>query len=116
MNHEEILRMVEDFLKSLKYDRKPHSLYEPIEYVLALGGKRIRPVLMLMAYNLFKDDPKSILMPAVALETYHNYTLLHDDLMDNADMRRGKQTVHKNGMPTRPFSPVILCWSWHTRG
>ena len=60
-----------------------------------MGGKRIRPVLMLLSYNLFKENPESILMNAVALETYHNYTLLHDDLMDNADVRRGKPTVHK---------------------
>jgi geranylgeranyl diphosphate synthase type II len=63
--------------------------------VLSIGGKRIRPVLMLMAYNLFKDQPEDILMPACGLETYHNYTLLHDDLMDNADLRRGHETVHK---------------------
>ena len=60
-----------------------------------MGGKRIRPVLMLLSYNLFKEDPETILMPACALETYHNYTLLHDDLMDNADLRRGHETVHK---------------------
>ena len=83
------------FLDNIPYDRKPQSLYEPIKYVLSMGGKRIRPVLMLLAYNLFKDDPESILMPACALETYHNYTLLHDDLMDNADLRRGHQTVHR---------------------
>lgn len=92
---DEILNLVNDFLASLSYDRKPTSLYEPIEYVLSMGGKRIRPSLMLMAYNLFKEDPQSILMNAIALETYHNYTLLHDDLMDNADMRRGHTTVHK---------------------
>ena len=60
-----------------------------------MGGKRIRPVLMLLAYQLYKDAPETILMQAVALETYHNYTLLHDDLMDNADLRRGHETVHK---------------------
>ena len=91
----EILNMVNDCLDHLPYDRRPASLYEPIKYVLSIGGKRIRPVLMLLAYNLFKDDPERILMQAVALETYHNYTLLHDDLMDNADMRRGHDTVHK---------------------
>ena len=63
--------------------------------MLSLGGKRIRPVLMLLGYNLFKEHPEHILMPALGLETYHNYTLLHDDLMDNADLRRGHQTVHK---------------------
>ena len=71
------------------------SLYEPMQYVLSIGGKRIRPVLMLLGYNLWKEHPEDILMPAVGLETYHNYTLLHDDLMDNADMRRGQLTVHK---------------------
>lgn len=92
---DEILKKVNDFLASLPYERKPASLYEPIQYTLSMGGKRIRPTLMLLAYNLFKDDPESILMNSVALETYHNYTLLHDDLMDNADMRRGHLTVHK---------------------
>ncbi|MBR3373158.1 MAG: polyprenyl synthetase family protein, partial [Bacteroidaceae bacterium] len=68
---------------------------EPVQYVLAIGGKRIRPVLALLGYNLWREQPEDILMPAVGLETYHNYTLLHDDLMDNADLRRGQQTVHK---------------------
>jgi len=92
---DEILKLVNDFLASLPYERKPKSLYDPVEYVLSIGGKRIRPVLMLMGYNLWREDPASILMPAVGLETYHNYTLLHDDLMDNADVRRGHETVHR---------------------
>ena len=92
---DEILKMVNEFLDHLSYDRKPESLYEPIKYVLSMGGKRIRPTLMLLAYNLYKENPEEILMNACALETYHNYTLLHDDLMDNADMRRGHLTVHK---------------------
>lgn len=92
---DEILKMVNEFLDHLSYDRKPESLYEPIKYVLSMGGKRIRPTLMLLAYNLYKENPEDILMNACALETYHNYTLLHDDLMDNADMRRGHLTVHK---------------------
>ena len=91
----EILQKVNQFIDQQSYDRQPASLYEPIKYVLSLGGKRIRPVLMLLTYNLYKDNPERILMPAVGLETYHNYTLLHDDLMDNADLRRGHQTVHK---------------------
>lgn len=91
----EILASVNDYLEQLPYDRRPQSLYDPIRYVLSMGGKRIRPVLMLMTYNLYKDHPEEILMPACGLETYHNYTLLHDDLMDNADMRRGHETVHK---------------------
>ncbi len=95
LNSNEILKMINGYLGNIKYERKPKSLYLPIEYVLSLGGKRMRPTLMMMAYNLFKDDPESILQPACALETYHNYTLLHDDLMDNADLRRGNLTVHK---------------------
>lgn len=95
INADQILKLVNDFLVQLPYDRRPASLYEPIRYVLSMGGKRIRPVLMLLSYNLFKEDPETILMPACALETYHNYTLLHDDLMDNADLRRGHETVHK---------------------
>ena len=92
---EEILKMVNEALDALPYDRRPQSLYDPIRYVLSLGGKRLRPVLMLLGYNLFKDDPETIMMQALGLETYHNYTLLHDDLMDNADLRRGHETVHK---------------------
>ena len=95
LTSKEILNKVNQYLDHLPYDREPASLYAPIRYVLSLGGKRIRPVLMLMAYNLFKDNPESILMPACALETYQNYTLLHDDLMDNADVRRGHPTVHR---------------------
>ena len=95
LSSDQILQRVNDFLSSLPYDRKPASLYEPVQYVLAIGGKRIRPVLALLGYNLWREQPEDILMPAIGLETYHNYTLLHDDLMDNADMRRGHQTVHK---------------------
>ncbi|MBR3471783.1 MAG: polyprenyl synthetase family protein [Prevotella sp.] len=91
----EILTLVNDYLGSLPYDRQPQSLYDPIRYTLDLGGKRIRPVLMLLAYNLYREDPERILSQACALETYHNFTLLHDDLMDNAAVRRGKPTVHK---------------------
>jgi geranylgeranyl diphosphate synthase type II len=70
-------------------------LYEPVKYVLSNGGKRIRPVLMLMAYNLYEEDVSKIYAPAIAIEIYHNCTLLHDDLMDRANMRRGRETVHK---------------------
>ena len=95
LSSDTILQQVNDCLAHLPYDRKPASLYEPVQYVLSLGGKRIRPVLMLLSYNLWREQPEDILMPAIGLETYHNYTLLHDDLMDQADMRRGHQTVHK---------------------
>ena len=91
----ELLQMVNSTIDSLPYHREPSALYAPIKYVLSLGGKRLRPVLMLMAYNMYKEDVERILMPAVAIETYHNFTLLHDDLMDRADVRRGKPCVHK---------------------
>lgn len=90
----ELLEIINQYLSKLSYDRKPASLYEPIKYVLDLGGKRIRPIIMLLSYNLYKDNPQEILSSACALETYHNYTLLHDDLMDEAPLRRGQQTVH----------------------
>ena len=98
---EELLKKVNEALDSLEYDRQPYSLYEPIKYVLAIGGKRVRPVLMLLAYNLYKDDPLRIMTQAIGLETYHNFTLLHDDLMDQADMRRGHETVHKRWNPNQ---------------
>lgn len=90
-----IYNKVNSYVDSLNYPSQPEGLYEPIRYVLSLGGKRIRPVLMLMAYELFRDNSDQILPNAVAMEVYHNFTLLHDDLMDRADMRRGHETVHK---------------------
>lgn len=90
-----IYNKVNDYIGALQYAEQPEGLYAPIRYVLSLGGKRIRPVLMMMAYNLYKDNPEDILPNATALEVFHNFTLLHDDLMDKADMRRGNPTVHK---------------------
>ncbi len=86
--------MVEEAIASLPLEREPQGLYAPIRYVLSLGGKRIRPVLMLMAYNLYHDDVRPCLMPAIGIETFHNFTLLHDDFMDHAEVRRGKTCVH----------------------
>ena len=91
----QLLNKINAYLEQMPYSRPPQGLYAPISYELSLGGKRIRPVLMLMAYNLYKEDIDTILPQAAGLETYHNHTLLHDDLMDKADMRRNKQTVHK---------------------
>lgn len=92
---EEIINLVNRQIGDVARDRQPEGLYAPIRYVLSLGGKRVRPVLLLMAYNLYKEEIGGALKQALAIETYHNYTLLHDDLMDRADMRRGKPTVHK---------------------
>lgn len=91
----ELLQQLDDAMRHMPINRQPASLYEPIDYVLAMGGKRVRPILTLLAYNLYRDDISRVMTQAIALETYHNYTLLHDDLMDNADVRRGKPTVHR---------------------
>lgn len=91
---QEILTRVNNYLDRLPYDRRPASLYDPIRYVLDIGGKRIRPVLMLLSHNIFSENVDEILPIACGLETYHNYTLLHDDLMDQAPLRRGNPTVH----------------------
>ena len=92
---ETILNKIEAALAVIPYPQQPEGLYEPIRYVLSMGGKRLRPTLTLMAYALYKEDTERALPTAIGLETYHNHTLLHDDLMDKADMRRGKPTVHK---------------------
>ena len=91
----EILSYFNQALANMPFDRQPASLYEPVKYVLDMGGKRIRPVLLLMAYELYRDDTDRVLPSALGLETYHNYTLLHDDVMDRAEVRRGRPTVHK---------------------
>ena len=88
--------VVEEFLKKMFLDkRKPAALYEPIDYVMDAGGKRVRPLLALIACNLFCDEIEKALMPAISLEIFHNFTLLHDDLMDNASLRRNRPTVHQ---------------------
>lgn len=92
---EEILKQIEQAIKELHFDYSPQSLFDPIEYTLSLGGKRIRPAMVLMAYNLYREKTEEILNTALGLEVFHNFTLLHDDLMDEADKRRNKPTVHK---------------------
>ena len=91
----QVLHLVNTAIETMPLDRKPQGLYEPVRYVLSLGGKRIRPVLMLMGYGLYHDDIDTIMPTALGIEVYHNYTLLHDDVMDKADLRRGRPTVHR---------------------
>ena len=91
---EEVLEIVNSNINKIKYNNTPESLFEPITYILSLGGKRLRPALTLMSYGLYKDDIERVIPIALAIEVFHNFTLLHDDLMDRADMRRGKPTVH----------------------
>lgn len=92
---DQLIEKANNAVAQIKNNAEPHNLYDPIHYILSIGGKRIRPVLMMMGYNLYKDDVDSIINNAIALETYHNFTLLHDDLMDKSDLRRGNPTVHK---------------------
>lgn len=92
---EEILRTIEEAIARLEFNQPPRSLFDPITYTLSLGGKRIRPALALMACDLFGGRNEDVLQPALGLEVFHNFTLLHDDLMDEADRRRDKPTVHK---------------------
>ncbi len=94
LTFEQILQRIETELSGLRFTHPPQSLYEPITYILSLGGKRIRPALTLMACNMYRDDIDIAVAPALGMEVFHNFTLLHDDLMDNADKRRNKPTVH----------------------
>ena len=84
-----------DYKKAQIINREPTNLYEPIAYILSLGGKKIRPVLTLMAASLFSNDYKKALPAAYAVEMFHNFTLVHDDIMDDAPLRRGEKTVHE---------------------
>ena len=82
-------------LSTLRYGENPPELYEPIRYIMALGGKRIRPLLVLLAAKMYDSDIEKALLPAAAVEVFHNFTLMHDDIMDKAPLRRGQQTVHE---------------------
>ena len=87
--------VIERELGKIEYPNSPSKLYQPIEYVMGLGGKRMRPILLLMAYQLFDENIEKAIPPALGIEIFHNFTLLHDDIMDNAPIRRGQQTVHE---------------------
>lgn len=84
-----------EYLESKEWIREPKNLYEPIDYILQLSGKRIRPILTLMASDIFSNDYKQAFPAALAIEVFHNFTLVHDDIMDDAPLRRGKETVHE---------------------
>ncbi|MEY2792718.1 MAG: Dimethylallyltranstransferase [Bacteroidota bacterium] len=91
----EFIAALDKEVNSLELNAQPIELYEPIRYLMALGGKRMRPVFALMAYSLFKSDWQRVLKPSLSIEIFHNFTLMHDDIMDKAPLRRGKQTVHE---------------------
>lgn len=87
--------LIDQEIRKQKFGKEPFSLYEPIRYLMGLGGKRMRPLLVMLAYSLFKKDVNSIVKYAVAVEAFHNFTLMHDDIMDNAPLRRGNATIHE---------------------
>src|SRR6267142_4131149 len=95
MRIDHLLDRIESEIKKQKFGNEPRSLYEPLRYIMALGGKRLRPLLTLLSYSLYKRDARSIVPIATAVEVFHNFTLLHDDIMDNAPLRRGNPTVHE---------------------
>jgi len=92
---EELSELVEKALTTMEFPKEPNNLYDPIKYVLLSGGKRIRPILTLSSCNMFKETLNDAIYPALAIEMFHNFTLVHDDIMDNAEIRRGKETIHK---------------------
>ncbi len=92
---DEILQLVAQSVEGIDWQREPRELYEPIDYTLALGGKRVRPALSLLAADLFDGNLAEVVPAALALEVFHNFTLLHDDVMDKASLRRGRATVHE---------------------
>lgn len=96
LNLHEIGQFIEKTLFTLELEKEPKELYDPIAYILSIGGKRIRPKMCLAAHNLFSNKvDRDILYPAIALDVFHAFTLIHDDIMDKADMRRGQLTIHK---------------------
>jgi geranylgeranyl diphosphate synthase type II len=92
---DQLTDIIHSGIEKINWKKEPHGLYDPIDYVLSLGGKRIRPLLTMMACNLFSDNIQPALNTALGIEIFHNFTLLHDDIMDRADVRRGQLTVHK---------------------
>jgi geranylgeranyl diphosphate synthase type II len=92
---EKFASILDQSIAKEKFGKQPDSLYEPIRYLMKLGGKRLRPTLTLFAYSLYKQDVKTIAPYAIAVEAFHNFTLMHDDIMDKAPLRRGNPTVHK---------------------
>ncbi|MBL7850594.1 MAG: polyprenyl synthetase family protein [Cyclobacteriaceae bacterium] len=91
----EFIPLLEADIKRFQFSGHPRSLYEPIHYIMGLGGKRMRPMLAVLAYRLYRVDVESMLRYATAVEAFHNFTLVHDDIMDKAPLRRGKATVHE---------------------
>jgi len=118
--------IVQQEINGLEFSIPPEGLFEPMKYILAIGGKRLRPILVLLSANLFKDDLSKIYLPAVGIEVFHNFTLLHDDVMDNAPIRRTKKTVHEkwnsnvailsgDAMSIKAYQYIVSCEDQYLR-
>jgi geranylgeranyl diphosphate synthase, type II len=104
-NFEELHNQFRQFLQAHPFNQDPIGLYQPVDYIMHMGGKQIRPILLLMAHNIYQDDIKKVLPLAYAVELFHSFSLLHDDIMDQAMVRRGQPTVHiKYGVNTAILS------------
>lgn len=124
INH--LRTIVEDFLQKKEYEESPEALFAPMTYALSVGGKRLRPVMTLLATYMYDGNLQYALKPAVGLEIFHNFTLLHDDVMDRASLRRGMPTVHKkwndnvailsgDAMSIKAYQHIVDCEDRHVR-
>jgi len=120
----ELQIQIEKRIDALEFSTPPEGLFEPMKYILSIGGKRLRPILVLMAANLFKNDLEKIYLPAIGIEVFHNFTLLHDDVMDNAPIRRNMATVHEkwdsnvailsgDAMSIKAYQFIVSCENQH---
>ena len=90
-----LVEKINQAIDQTNFGKEPKELYDPIRYMMGLGGKRLRPLLTLLGYSLWQEEPEKVLRPALAIEVFHNFTLMHDDVMDKAPLRRGQETVHR---------------------
>ncbi|WP_282125976.1 polyprenyl synthetase family protein [Marinifilum flexuosum] len=122
----ELQDVVQKEIDGLEFSTPPEGLFEPMKYILGIGGKRLRPILVLLSANLFKEDLRKIYLPAIGIEVFHNFTLLHDDVMDNAPIRRSKATVHEkwnnnvailsgDAMSIKAYQYIVSCEDRHLR-
>ena len=107
--YQQLFELFTSHINEAEYGKNPKELYEPISYMMQLGGKRLRPILSLMACNLFEENVEKALHAAHSIELFHNFSLVHDDIMDNAPLRRGKKTVYKKwNMPIAILSGDLM--------
>lgn len=117
LTQEQIDIAVKDLFRNIQFTQEPSGLYDPLRYMIAIGGKRIRPTLCLIAYSLYKDElGPQILEPAAGIEVFHSFTLIHDDIMDRSPLRRGVDTVWKKwDSDTAILSGDVMCIDSYAR-